>query len=70
MPILEQALDANGALPARTVESTDEFTKEFPELDKVIIDGMERPIQRPKKAQLQKENYSGKKTPYEKAHYG
>jgi hypothetical protein len=70
MPILEQALDDNGALPARTVESTDEFTKEFPELDKVIIDGMERPIQRPKKAQPQKENYSGKKTPHKKAHYG
>lgn len=54
MPILEQALSENEALPARTVESTAEFEQEFPELKKIIIDGMERPIQRPQDAQSQK----------------
>jgi hypothetical protein len=70
MPILEQALSENEALPARTVESTDEFDQEFPEFKKIIIDGMERPIQRPQDAQSQKENYSGKKMSYKEAHHG
>jgi hypothetical protein len=69
MPILEQALSDSGALPARSIESMAEFAEECPELNKVILDGMERPIQRPQDAKRQKENYSGKKTPYAEAHH-
>ena len=67
MPALEKALGYSGALPERKIESMEEFAKKFPDIEKIIIDGLERPIQRPKKSKKQKENYSGKKTAYEEA---
>jgi hypothetical protein len=70
MPVLERALDYSGALPEREIESMEAFTEKFPDLKKIIIDGTERPIQRPKHSQAQKENYSGKKTSHAEAPHG
>jgi hypothetical protein len=70
MPVLEQALDDSGALPERTIESMAAFAQKFPDVEKIIIDGIERPIQRPQNAKAQKANYSGKKTPYAQAPHG
>jgi hypothetical protein len=70
MPVLEQALAASGALPARQIENMETFSEKFPDIQKIIIDGTERPIQRPQNAQAQKENYSGKKTPHAEAYNG
>lgn len=61
LPILEQALGEKKALPVRKLRSVQEFVERFPEVRTVIFDGTERPIQRPKDAQKQEENYSGKR---------
>jgi hypothetical protein len=61
MPILETALGKKQALPERKIDSSEEFMAKFGEVQEVIIDGTERPVQRPKDAERQKEHYSGKK---------
>lgn len=61
LPCLEQALGEKQALPARKLRSMAEFLERFPEVEAVILDGTERPVQRPKDAEKQKEHYSGKK---------
>lgn len=58
LPVLNDALDELGLLPARNGEKAKRKLKEETE---VIIDGTERPIQRPKDYDTQKEYYSGKK---------
>lgn len=58
MPVLNDALDELGLLPARNGEKAKRKLKEEQE---VIIDGTERPIQRPQDYDTQKEYYSGKK---------
>lgn len=59
-PILNQALADSGHLPARSMEEL-EFDQES-----ILFfhDGTERPIPRPTDDDLQKEYYSGKKTPF------
>lgn len=59
--ILESALGRKMVLPVRKLESIEQFLARFPEVREVIIDGTERPVQRPQDAQKQKEHYSGKK---------
>lgn len=61
LPVLEKALGQKMALPERQLRSIDEFVERFPEVKQVMIDGTERPIQRPQDRERQKENYSGKK---------
>lgn len=61
LPILEQALGFKQVLPERKLRSLEEFVKRFAGVEEVILDGMERPIQRPQDAAQQKEHYSGKK---------
>jgi hypothetical protein len=68
MPILEQALGHKQALPERKLRSMAEFWSRFPEVKTVILDGTERPMQRPKETQAQKENYSGKKKRHTRKH--
>lgn len=58
---LEKALGRAMILPARKINSLKEFLKRFPAVRELIIDGTERPQQRPKDKQKQKEYYSGKK---------
>jgi len=59
--ILEETLGYKKVLPVRQIKSIEEFAQHFPQVKQVIIDGVERPINRPKNKQKQKENYSGKK---------
>jgi len=61
MPILETALGKRQALPERKIDSVEEFMAKFAEVEEVIIDGTERPVQRPKDPERQKEHYSGEK---------
>lgn len=58
---LEKALDKALVLPARKIKSLEEFLERFPAVKELLIDGTERPVQRPKNKQKQKERYSGKK---------
>jgi len=58
---LEKALGSEMVLPVRKIRSVKEFLERFPALKELIVDGTERPMQRPKDKQKQKERYSGKK---------
>ena len=46
MPILETALAQKQALLERKMHSTEEFLAKFADVQEVIIDGTERPVQR------------------------
>ena len=46
----------------------EEFLERFPDVKEVIFDGTERPVQRPKDPDKQKEHYSGKKKRYTRKH--
>ncbi|KAF5425999.1 DDE superfamily endonuclease [Candidatus Methanomarinus sp.] len=59
--ILEKALGKEMVLPARKISTAEELLEAFPDVRDLLIDGTERPIQRPKDNEKQKENYSGKK---------
>jgi len=59
-PMLNQALGYEQQLPARKTREIEQVLAACPELE-FIIDGTERPIQRPKERQRQQDNYSGKK---------
>ena len=67
-PILEEALNQKMVLPMRQVRSVEEFIERFPKVKEVIIDGTERPIQRPTDQEKQKLNYSGKKNRHTRKH--
>jgi hypothetical protein len=60
-PILEAALGQEMVLPERKLGSIDAFLEQFPGVERVMIDGTERPIQRPQDNDKQRLNYSGKK---------
>jgi predicted DNA binding CopG/RHH family protein len=57
--LLREALDKQGFLPVRKV---DQLKKALEKETTVIIDRVERKIQRPKDPEVQKEYYSGKKS--------
>lgn len=61
LPLLEKLLDTKHVLPKRRIGSVAEFHAAFPCAREVIIDGMERPIQRPSKPSSNRKHYSGKK---------
>ncbi len=61
LPILEKTLDRELVLPKRKITSLEEFMRLFPGVKDIIIDGTERPIQRPSSNKRQKRHYSGKK---------
>ena len=67
-PILERALGKKMVLPERKIESIEQFLTRFPGVKDVIVDGTERPVQRPKEAQKQKAHYSGKKKRHTRKH--
>ena len=60
-PALEGTLGRVMTLPKRKIRTLEELFEAFPEVKEIIIDGTERPIQRPKDVEKQKKNYSGKK---------
>ncbi len=59
--VLEKALGRKMVLPERKISTVEELLEVFPDVRDLLIDGTERPIQRPKDNEKQKENYSGKK---------
>lgn len=68
LPVLEQTLGYKQALPERKLRSLEEFLERFPEVGEVILDGTERPVQRSKNSEQQKEHYSGKKKRHTRKH--
>ena len=56
-------------LPARRPPDLDTLLKEVPELRLLVIDGVERPVRRPKDKDDQKKNYSGKKKAHRKKNH-
>jgi hypothetical protein len=69
-PILEAALDRELMLPKRQLHSVAEFISSFPEVERVIVDGVERPIQRPQDKARQQRTYTGKKKRNTRKHLG
>lgn len=67
-PILEAALATKMVLPVRKLNSIEEFIERFPAVKEVMIDGTERPIQRPDEPERQKQHYSGKKKRHTRKH--
>ena len=67
-PILEAALNQKMALPERKLTSLKEFVERFPGVERVMIDGTERPIARPQDPEQQKLHYSGKKKRHTRKH--
>lgn len=61
LSLLEESLGRKLVLPERKIHSVEELFKKFPDLKDVFVDGMERPVQRPKKQKQQRKLYSGKK---------
>jgi len=61
LPILEKTLGRKLVLPKRRINSVEEFFNLFPEVKEVMLDGVERPTVRSKKAKQQNKHYSGKK---------
>ncbi len=59
-PLLNVVLGYEQQLPARQAANLEQLLAQCPELE-FIIDGTERPIQRPQDPQRQREHYSGKK---------
>jgi hypothetical protein len=67
-PVLEAALGQQLALPKRKLSSMSEFVEAFPEVERVIIDVTERPVQRAKDNDKQRDDYSGKKKRHTRSH--
>lgn len=68
-PVLEASLGRMMVLPERRkLTSVEEFMARFPGGERVMIDGTERPIQRPQAPQAQQSNYSGKKKRHTRKH--
>lgn len=59
--LLETTLGKKLVLPQRQMRTIEEFFQAFPEAKEILIDGTERPVQRPKNKDKQKADYSGKK---------
>jgi len=69
-PLVEQTLGKKLALPKRQLTSLEEFVEAFPTVERVMLDGTERPIQRAKDYEQQKTDYSGKKKRHTRSHLG
>ena len=67
-PILEAALGEKKALPERQINSVQAFIERFPGVERVVMDGTERPRKRPTDSEKQKLNYSGKKKRHTRKH--
>lgn len=67
-PALEAALGKIMMLPERKLDSITAFRERDPVVKRVMIDGTERPIQRPQDPKQQTLNYSGKKKQHTRKH--
>jgi len=66
IPLLEIALENAAVMPLRKIRNMGELFETFPEISDFFIDGTERPVQRSKNNDEQKEDYSGKKKKHTK----
>ena len=69
-PLVEQALGEKLALPKRQLTSLEEFVEAFPTVERVMLDGTERPIQRVQDYEQQKTDYSGTQKRHTRSHLG
>ena len=69
-PVLEAALDKEMVLPKRQLHSVADFIRSFPDVERVMLDGVERPIQRPQDKARQESTYTGKKKRNTRKHLG
>lgn len=60
--ILHAVLARQNVLPKRVFKNAEEFEEFFKEVDELLIDATERPIQRPANQEVQEESYSVKKS--------
>lgn len=67
-PVLEAALGQQLALPKRKLRSMSEFIEAFPDVERVILDATERPVQRANDNAKQRDDYSGKKKRHTRSH--
>ena len=65
-PQVNRVLGRELLLPARRPANLDALLAEVPELRLLVLDGVERPVRRPKDKDDQKKNYSGKKKAHRK----
>ena len=65
-PAVNMVLGRELLLPARRPADLNTLLAEVPELRLLVIDGVERPMRRPKDKDDQKKNYSGKKKAHRK----
>ena len=65
-PLVNAVLGRELLLPARRPADLDSLLKEVPELRLLVLDGVERPVRRPKDKDDQKKDYSGKKKAHRK----
>lgn len=61
LPLLEASLGREAVLPARSINSVDEFVAQFPGVKDLFVDATERPVRRPSQAKARREHYSGYK---------
>lgn len=66
--IVEASLGEKMVLPERKLTSMEEFIARFRGVERLMIDGTERPIGRPKDPQQQQRHYSGKKRRHTRKH--
>jgi hypothetical protein len=67
-PVLEAALGQPLALPKRKLHSMAKFVEAFPEVERVILDATERPVERAKDNEQQREDYSGQQKRHTRSH--
>ena len=65
-PLVNAVLGRELLLPARRPADLDQLLAEVPELRLLVLDGVERPVRRPKDKDDQKKNDSGKKKAHRK----
>ena len=65
-PLVNRVLGCELLLPARRPADLETLLKEVPELRLLVLDGVERPVRRPKDKDDQKKDYSGKKKAHRK----
>ncbi len=61
LPLLEETLGREVVLPARKINSVEEFMTQFPEVKDLFIDATERPVRRPQAPKPENQHYSGRK---------
>jgi len=61
LPLLEETLGREMVLPARKINSVEEFMTQFPGVKDLFVDATERPMRRPQANKKQSKHYSGRK---------